>query len=110
MVGNRLSFLIWRIRALQANVFPPVSPSLLGPVSHLHDQPGTHSHRTSSKQEVWQGQVEVDIYVDYEVNQNYSIKEFINILKNERFWKRHPYYFSAEDNLPEELCRIILYK
>lgn len=54
--------------------------------------------------------VEVDIYVDYEVNQNYSIKEFINIFKNEGFWKSYPYCFSAEDNLPGVLSGITLYK
>lgn len=53
---------------------------------------------------------EVEIYVDYEVNQNYSIKEFINILKNEGVWKSHPYCFSAEDNLLGGQSRITLHK
>lgn len=75
------SLLIWAIRALQANVFPPVFPNIFGPVKHLHNQPGAHCHRTSSRQKFGKAKLEVNIYVDYEVNQNYSIKEFINVKK-----------------------------
>jgi len=96
---------MWRIRALQSNVFPHVSLKLLGPVNHLHDQPGT-----SSSQNFGKAKVEVDIYVDYEVNKNDSIKDFINILKNKEFWKKHQYCFSAEDYIPGGLFGINLWK
>lgn len=66
---------------------------------------GLHQRKKFGK-----AKVEVDIYVDYEVNQNYSIKDFIIILKNEGFWKSHPCCFSTEDNLPGALFGITLYE
>lgn len=43
---------------------------------------------------------ELDIYMDYEVNQNDSFKEFINILKTRGFGKAIVWIicFSEEDN------------
>lgn len=41
-----------------------------------------HSAITSSQKRFGKAKAEGDIYVDYEVNQNHGIKEFIKLLKN----------------------------
>lgn len=41
-----------------------------------------HSAITSSQKSFGKAKAEGDIYVDYEVNQNHGIKEFIKLLKN----------------------------
>lgn len=42
---------------------------------------GLHQGKNSIK-----AKAEVDIYVEYEVHQNYSITEFSNLLKNKGIW------------------------
>lgn len=76
---------IGRVKSLQANISTPVSPKLLTifMISLKIIATGSrHSAITSSQKRFGKAKAEGDIYVDYEVNQNHGIKEFIKLLKN----------------------------